>query len=297
MTVRFDARTRAPVSPHFASRQRRPRSGPAVLAAELLEDRICLSGFAGRLIPPPVTGINHTPAEPVDVIPPSAPRPGSPAPPAEGEILDLGGGLIAFLTSERAQGRDLNRDGDKLDQVLQSFNANTGIVRNSGQAALPDSLVDLGGGLVAFLTSEAAQKRALNRDGDKLDNVLQVFNAATGVVRNSQQQAVLGSILDLEIGGVAFLTSEAAQKQVLNGDGDKLDEVLQSFDPVANIVRNSRQQAVADSVIDLENGTVAFLTDESAQGQDLNGDEDKLDSVLQVFDTVLGTVQNTGQAV
>jgi hypothetical protein len=202
--------------------------------------------------------------------------------------------LVAFLTDEAAQGRDLNGDDDKLDQVLQAFDSAAGIVRNSGQQAIAESLVELDDGLVAFLTDELAQGRDLNGDRDKLDDVLQVFDAATGVVRNSRQQAVAGTILELEIGGVAFLTSEAAQRRVLNRDGDKLDNVLQSFDPVANIVRNSRQQAVAGSLIDLENGVIAFLTNELAQGRVLNGDGDKLDNVLQAFDATTGIVRNSG---
>jgi hypothetical protein len=226
------------------------------------------------------------------------PLPGAPAIPSDAAgspvILELEGGLVAFLTDEAAQGRDLNGDGDKRDHVLQSFDPVAGVVRNSGQQAIADSLIELDNGLIAFLTDELAQGRVLNGDKDKLDQVLQVFDAATGIVRNSRQQAVAGSILELEIGGVAFLTSEAAQRRVLNNDGDKLDNVLQSFDPVANIVRNSRQQAVAGSLVDLENGVVVFLTNELAQGRVLNGDGDKLDNVLQAFDATTGIVRNSG---
>src|SRR5206468_3773930 len=49
-------------------------------------------------------------------------------------ILDLGDGVVAFVTSEAAQGRDLNGDGDKLDNVLQAFESSSGVVRNSRQA-------------------------------------------------------------------------------------------------------------------------------------------------------------------
>jgi hypothetical protein len=212
------------------------------------------------------------------------------------ELLDLGDGLVAFLTSEAAQGRILNNDGDKLDVVLQSFDAVTGIVRNSRQAALPGSLVDLEDGLVAFLTPEAAQRKDLNRDRDKLDFVLQVFDAETGEVRNSRQ-AVASAILSLGDGLVAFLTSERAQRRDLNGDEDKLDEVLVAFDFFDNVTRNSGQQAIASTLLDLGGGLVAFATVESEQGRDLNSDDDKLDAVLQSFDANTGVVQNSGQAV
>jgi hypothetical protein len=213
------------------------------------------------------------------------------------ELLDLDGGLVAFLTSEAAQGRILNSDRDKLDVVLQSFDAVTGIVRNSRQAAVPGSLVDLGDGLVAFLTPESAQRKVLNRDGDKLDLVLQVFDAETGEVRSSRQAVVRNSVVSLGDGLVAFLTPEASQRRDLNGDQDKLDDVLVAFDFFDNVTRNSGQQAIASTLLDLGNGLVAFATVESSQGLDLNEDGDKQDAVLQSFDANTGLVQNSGQAV
>lgn len=214
-----------------------------------------------------------------------------------GEKVGPSDGLVAFLTDEAAQGRRLNTDRDKLDEVLQVFNAVTGEVFNSFQQAIADSVCDLGDGRVAFLTSEAAQNRSLNVDRDKLDNVLQAFDAVANEVRNSFQQVVDGSLLDLGGGLVAFLTDEFEQGRDLNGDGDKQDEVLQSFDAVTGEVRNSGSQAIAASVVDLDGGLVAFLTSESEQDRRLNRDGDKQDSVLQIFDAASGMVQNTGQAV
>jgi hypothetical protein len=129
-----------------------------------------------------------------------------------------------------------------------------------------------------------------------LDFVLQVFDAETGEVRNSRQ-AVASAILSLGDGLVAFLTSERAQRRDLNGDEDKLDEVLVAFDFFDNVTRNSGQQAIASTLLDLGGGLVAFATVESEQGRDLNSDDDKLDAVLQSFDANTGVVQNSGQAV
>jgi exosome complex RNA-binding protein Rrp4 len=204
---------------------------------------------------------------------------------------------VAFLTDESAQGRRLNTDRDRFDDVLQVFNAVTGEVFNSFQQAIADSVCDLGGGRVAFLTQEAAQSRSLNGDRDKLDNVLQAFDAVANEVRNSFQQVVDGSLLDLGGGLVAFLTDESAQGRDLNADGDKQDEILQAFDSVLGLVRNSGSQAVAGSQQDIEGGFVAFVTSETEQDRRLNADGDKQDSVLQIFDAVSGIVQNTGQAV
>jgi hypothetical protein len=115
-------------------------------------------------------------------------------------------------------------------------------------------------------------------------------------VRNSRQ-AVASAILSLGDGLVAFLTSERAQRRDLNGDEDKLDEVLVAFDFFDNVTRNSGQQAIASTLLDLGGGLVAFATVESEQGRDLNSDDDKLDAVLQSFDANTGVVQNSGQAV
>jgi hypothetical protein len=204
---------------------------------------------------------------------------------------------VAFLTDESAQGRRLNTDRDKFDEVLQVFNAVTGEVRSSHQQAIADSVCDLGDGRVGFATDEAAQGRSLNADRDKFDNVFQVFDGVANVVRNSFQQIVDDSLLDLGAGLTAFLTDESAQGRDLNGDGDKQDNVLQSFDSVLGVVRNSGSQAIAGSAQDLEGGFVAFVTFEADQDRRLNADGDKQDSVLQVFDAGSGIVQNTGQAI
>jgi hypothetical protein len=287
------------------------------LVCEPLEQRLCLSGtqlseFAPRLGNSPLF---HTPIAPddfhnVELVP----RLGTPDDDQhhgddnhdghghdgrdhdKDRFLDLGDGLVAFLTSEAEQGKDLNRDGDKRDNVLQSFDADRDRVQNSRQAAVIGSLIDLGDDLVGFLTDESEQGRRLNRDRDKQDLVFQIFDARDGTVRNSRQ-AVVDKLVDLGDGLVVFLTSEMEDGRVLNGDGDKQDFVLQSFDFESNRVRNSGQQASGRSLNDIGDGFVAFHTSESAQGRDLNGDGDKQDTVLQTFDALRGTVQNSGQAV
>jgi hypothetical protein len=255
--------------------------------------------------------------------------PGTPIPLVQrangASFLDLGGGLVAFLANEAAQRRDLNGDGDKADEVLQSFNAATGVGHNSGMQAIAGTLDDLGNrcdpddgpclpfrlpckpfvgpgdasptdGLVAFLTDEREQGRRLNTDRDRDDEILQVFNARTGEVLSAFQQVIADSVCDLGDGRVAFLTSEAAQGRSLNGDRDKADNVLQVFDAIDNEVRNSFQQVVADRFLDLGGGLLGFLTDEFAQSRDLNGDGDKQDDVFQSFNAETGTVHNSGTA-
>jgi|GEM_PF-4424265 len=221
-----------------------------------------------------------------------------PSPVAVGpRIVPLGGGLMAFITFEGAQRRELNRDSDRADSVLQVFNGITGAVLNSAQQAVSGSLTALGGGLVGFVTSEFSHNRDLNRDGDRSDTVLQTFNGGTGEVKNSTEHALSDSLVCLGGGLVAFLTSEANQNRDLNRDGDRSDTVLEVFDTVPGVVRNSGQHALAGTLTDLGGGFLSFLTSEASQNRDLNRDGDRFDLVLHSIDALTGVVTNSGEAV
>jgi hypothetical protein len=91
------------------------------------------------------------------------------------DALAISGSIVAFLTPESAQGgRDLNGDGDADDRVLRLYDAETGTLIDTGQAA--EDFV-LGPTLVAFRTREAAQGgHDLNGDGDPDDDVLRVYD-------------------------------------------------------------------------------------------------------------------------
>ncbi|HUM00078.1 MAG TPA: thrombospondin type 3 repeat-containing protein [Mycobacterium sp.] len=140
----------------------------------------------------------------------------------------------------------MNGDGDTSDRVLQVFDTETGKLTNVKQAAA--DLVVGAQQLVAFRTPEASQGVTdLNGDGDKTDNVLQVFDAATGGILNSEQ-AVTPCRLEacdprvpyrVLNDTVRFLTLECDQHGSvisagcptggtdLNGDGDADDLVVQ----------------------------------------------------------------------
>lgn len=200
--------------------------------------------------------------------------------------VSLSDRTLAALVSEGDQGSmDLNGDDDASDTVVQVFADDQWT--NLGQAA---DAVQANGPVVAFTTAEAAQGGTdLNDDGDTLDRVVQVLDLDDPRLSNVGQAAedfVAGAS-----GLVAFRTREARQgNQALNGDGDGDDDVLQVYDPVTGRVLNTGL-AVTPCMLEacdprapyrVLNDTVKFLTYESAQGADLNGDGDRNDLVVQV---------------
>ncbi len=182
------------------------------------------------------------------------------------------------LTDCRA---DLNGDCDLADTLLQAIDSGTGEVKS----LCPAGAVAIAGEAAAFLRPEAAGDAPgcpagpdLNGDGDTEDSVLHLWRANSGVVNLARSGTRV--VASAEI--VAVLAAEASEgSRDLNEDGDSKDMVVQVYSLATGTWRNTRQAADAIAV----SGTlVAFLTPETAQGRDLNGDGDHDDRVLQVFD-------------
>jgi ribosomal protein L24E len=92
------------------------------------------------------------------------------------------GGRLVYMAGE-GPGRDLNGDGDTVDEVLGVYDPSTDTTVNSGLAG-PDQLIaDLGGGRFGFVAAERSQNPGgaagtdLNGDGDTADGVMEVFTA------------------------------------------------------------------------------------------------------------------------
>ena len=195
---------------------------------------------------------------------------------------------VAALVSEAAQGTgDLNGDGDTADHVVQVAPVNEP-ERWTAVTQAADTL-DVAGDTVAFLTPEAAQGTDLNSDGDLDDRVLHLYDASSATLINVGQAAeefVLGDRL------VAFRTSEAAQdERDRNGDGDTDDGVLQVYSLVDRQLLATGQAAIPCRLVACDprtpyrviGDTVKFLSLEAQQHEDLNGDGDTGDVVLQTF--------------
>jgi hypothetical protein len=90
------------------------------------------------------------------------------------------GDFLAFQVDEAAQGGiDRNGDGDAQDHVFALLDTRTGEVHNTrwaGDATIYATTRVTDSGSVGVLVSEEAQGRDLNRDGDREDHLLGVYD-------------------------------------------------------------------------------------------------------------------------
>lgn len=263
--------------------------------------------------------------------------------PISGTVLNIGAAtewirawdqLAVFFVNEASHNRDLNGDGDLSDRILGVFDSSTMESRILGLAVhqSPGSFSDAHGSHLAFSAAESRQQQDLNGDGDQLDEVLHVYDAASRTVTNlgyATPPPLFISNPFVSDTMVGFSVHEASQgNNDLNGDGDTEDWVVHVHDFETGITRNlfgNQLLSVGDhlvsfgieeslQVFDRRSGSQAgpghnyiggtlhkeplvyFETREGHQGVDLNGDGDAIDNVLQVFDADRLTVQNLGLA-
>jgi hypothetical protein len=133
----------------------------------------------------------------------------------------------------------------------------------------------------------------LNGDGDLFDEVLHVFDFATG------RSTSLGlDCTAFAVGGnlVAFGVQEEGQGATdLNGNGSTFDVVLHVYDSSTGLTTNTG--LLLSSPLSIGISSVAFLVFEAGQGDgDLNADGDVLDLVLHVYDARTQLTRNTERA-
>jgi Tol biopolymer transport system component len=221
---------------------------------------------------------------------------------------------IAALVSELDDGGAIfNGDGLSDDTVVQVRGVAAGAWTNVGQAA---TSLDVSGSIVALITPETAQGIVpINADMDVLDDVVQVYDAATNELilggfpaprPRAAADFVLGDRAETACGDrqlVAFRVPEAGEgvagglNQTSNGqstgDVDTADDVLFIYDTVSRTMVNSGQQVQPCTLeacdprlpYRVTGSRVTFLTFEPAQGGlDLSGEGNLTDLVLQVYD-------------
>jgi WD40 repeat protein len=211
--------------------------------------------------------------------------------------IPLDGHRLGFLVLEDHDGGDRNGDGDSLDKVVHIWDGTTGTNQNLGLAA--DSgivtFIGLDGGRLAFVASEEEQGGDdLNADGDAGDDVVHVWDPATGTKNLRLAADAPGATLyPVPGGGLTMRITESEQGgHDLNGDGDANDRVLHLWDPATG----TRNLGLAYyNSTPLDGGRIAIgVTESGHDRRDLNGDGDTDDSVLHIWHPLTQTVENLG---
>jgi cysteine-rich repeat protein len=201
---------------------------------------------------------------------------------AAADVVEMSGTVAVFITPEADQGvggSNLNSgggDGDADDRVLQLAYAENPAPAalftavSTGQAAAEFVVGERGPTacgerhLIAFRTNEAAQSENLNAtangqatgDADSDDDVLQVYDAVTGALKNTGQAIVPCRLEECDpskpygIDGskVTFLTFEPDQNDLdLSGNGSATDLVLQVYDFCADVTTTIGEVSGGDS--------------------------------------------------
>lgn len=152
---------------------------------------------------------------------------------------------------------------------LKTWSPATGLVGTSVPTGPPVRL-GTGGGVVWLRTWESNVGTDLNGDGDQLDGVAQFWTPAGGL----QNTGVAVDHEPVWIGGSSFALSVSEQRQAadLNGDGDRAEVVVFTFD-VSTGLTNLGIATSFSAPLNLE-GDVAFgfEADEESDNTDHNGD-------------------------
>lgn len=214
---------------------------------------------------------------------------GAPAGVPTGVVL-AGDGVVGVAVSESKQGgADLNVDGDTADRVLHVWTAGGGLV-NLGVAS-EFGYLHGSAGAVATMVSEAAQNADLDGDGDKADRVLHVWTAGGGLVN-------LG--VDSEWPSVVAGTDGRFLLNV-NPVGPTSDRYA-VYHASTNALATSGFELIPgfDETDASSGGNFALAATEfgydSGGSIDLNGDGDKTDTVLHIWDGTASPA-NVGVAI
>jgi len=178
--------------------------------------------------------------------------------------------------------------------IVYFYNISDGTLKTTGQVgAYPDIYKSI----IAFQTSENTTGTDLDGDGDLDDNVIRYYDISAGATTNT---GAVGDYPSIDRDVIAFSTSEAQAGQDLNGDGDLDDHVIRYYcipppaPPHTQVLVNTRTEGERCSLCD---GILAFETNETSVGLDLNGDGDTNDMVVRFYNSITGRTTAVGSAL
>jgi hypothetical protein len=222
----------------------------------------------------------------------------------------LEGDLVALRTLERNEpGGSLNPpDSDTRDRVVQLYRLGTGVLTNTGLAGQPQ--VRIVGNRVAIGVRERLQDRTdLNGDGDSRDVVLHVHDATSATTVNTGQALWARSCrrevhspsprapcLTAGADTLLFTVAERSQgKTDLNGDLDFRDAVVRAWTLSTGTLASTGLAGEQKSTLLMAGALGAFRVSEKSQAySDLNGDGDRKDRTIAVFDAGTGIATELG---
>ena len=194
----------------------------------------------------------------------------------------INGETVTVGVSEFTQGEDLNGDGDLFDTVAHHYQPTTNDLTSTGLAPrdasgvipLPDS--------TALLVSELDQSADLDGNGVEQGKVLHELDLVTVLATNLGWEGDGAVRIDRWL---TFVRSEAAAGLDWNGDGDTLDPILFSWDPVAQVLANTGWPATI--AFESQGTRVSFVSWE--QTVDFTGDGETDDPLSVLYDLASNT--------
>jgi len=207
-------------------------------------------------------------------------------------------GKLYFLQKEAIARKDLNGDGDALDDVLSVYDPATKQVESLGMDCEGGYLA--AGDWILTRTTELHQgNKDLNGDSDALDEVAQLYQISTKKWTNTTLESSGAVALSPKLAIVGVDEKKQGNKD-LNGDKDVMDQVAYVWDltsasaDAVDHITNTGQDCSGGVAADGE--IASFVTSEAAQGaQDLNMDQDAEDDVAQVYQLSTKQVTNTAR--
>lgn len=181
----------------------------------------------------------------------------------EGEILGHVNGNL--LISETEGSEDLNGDGDFNDSLFYYFNAEDNHLKDLNLLGTQGWVHE---NLLILQISEPQMETDFNDDGAHFDEITHIYSLEDDILINTKDTLTfLGQHRNWFVGSI----SEPQKNQDLNGDGDKMDQVLHVFDLSTSKIYNLKS-AASSEVIFTNSNQLIFPVLEEDQGFDLNGD-------------------------
>lgn len=194
-----------------------------------------------------------------------------------------------FLLEVRERpGEDRNRDGDSSDVVVVVYDPRTNRSQDTGLATRTVSFS--AGRWIGVPVYEFAQgARDLDGDGAVISDILHVYDTETGQVLDLGFEAHLLGAFE---GTLLLLRLE--HEEDWNGDGDTDDLVLFAWSAGRHTAASTG--LAIGALLGSTGGRVLVSVSEAAQQADLDGDGDRDDLVLALFDGSSGRVLPLGLA-